>query len=488
MTRPQRPRAATLLTAALLASAALAGSGTAARADAPPDLADPAAAAATWTVAQLTDGSNASGDHGLTADIVLGLASTGTAGDAQRAATDWLAENAADYVTRGAPDSGTVFAGGTAKLALVAAAEHRDPSDFGGLDLTALLLAGLQDTGRISDAGSAGDMSNQFSQSLAVLALERTGDLPDLAVDFLASTQCADGGFPLSLRRNPDRCTSDTDSTGLAVQALIAAGHSDGTDAALDWLEDGQGEDGGFGYNATAVPNSNSTALAVQALVAGGRDEAADLGVTWLRAMQVGCAGAAGDRGAVGYLDPVADGMALRSTAQVVPALAGVPLGDIDAPATTTPGVSGIDCTPDEGQTDGGASGDPGTDDPQDPDEPGDPQDPDDGTSGGTDPGDTDPDDTDPDDTGTGGTTTGGTDSGGTDTGGTTTDGTTTGGTDSGGTTTGGTDTGGTGGVVPDGSLASTGSSPLPLVGLAAALLAAGAAATLVARRRRATH
>ncbi|RKN05385.1 hypothetical protein [Streptomyces radicis] len=141
---PSLRRAAALLPVPLVAGALLLP-GNASHADAPPELDDPAAAAATWAVSQLTDGTHASGDHGLTADLALGFAATGTAGDAAERATDWLAATADDYITRGDPGSGTVFAGGLAKLALVASVEHRDPSDFGGLDLTALLLERLGD-------------------------------------------------------------------------------------------------------------------------------------------------------------------------------------------------------------------------------------------------------------------------------------------------------------------------------------------------------
>ncbi|MDT0266472.1 terpene cyclase/mutase family protein [Streptomyces sp. DSM 44915] len=472
-----------------------------ARADAPPELASPAEAAVAWSVAQLTDGTHASADHGLTADLVLAFAATGTAGDAAERATDWLAANAADYARRGGPDA--VNAGGTAKLALVASVQHRDPGDFGGLDLTGLLLERLNADGRFTDAAPTGDMSNQFSQSLAVLALNREGELPDSAVEFLASTRCDSGGFPLSLSRRPDRCNPDTDSTGMAVQALVDAGRTADAEPALDWLEGQQQANGGFGYNATSAPNSNSTALAVQALLAGGRTEAAASGVSWLRGLQAGCAAPAADRGGVGYMDPEIDGMALRATAQVIPALAGKPLGEIDgAGADPTPGV--IDCAPDDG-TGGGTQG---TSDGGDQGADGGASDAgaaNGGTDGGTDGG------------ADAGQANGGADGGTSDAG---TDGGLAGGASDGdgteppggdpaepgatlGTTTGGSDGGLDGGVSGDdsgltaggtdrdGNLASTGSSVLPLLGWAAALLAAGGGAWALAhrhRRRTAAH
>ncbi|MFD5318568.1 prenyltransferase/squalene oxidase repeat-containing protein [Streptomyces sp. NPDC127098] len=483
----RRPAARLALAGALMAGAMTLPAANAA-ADALPELRDPAAAAATWAAGRLTEGTHAGGDHGLTADIVLGLAASGTAGDTADRATDWLAENAADYITRGGGE-GTVFAGGAAKLALVAAVEHRDPRDFGGQDLTATLLGRLQDTGRFTDAGTTGDMSNQFSQSLAVLALERTGDVPDSAVDFLASTRCADGGYPLSLRRNPDRCTSDTDSTGMAVQALLAVGSTADAEPALDWLEGRQREDGGFGYDAASAPNANSTALAVQALAAGGREDAARRGETWLRSVQVGCAGAAADRGAVGYTEPVANGLALRATAQAIPALAGQALGEIDG-ASSAPDTEPIDCTPDDGSA-GATTGQPGAGgaaNGADADGAANGNTSDGATANGADAGATSGTTTasaTTDGAATDGTTDGGTTDGTTATGGAS-DGTTGGSTSTGTTTSGATTSTTTTGTGPDGNLADTGSSSArPLMAAAALFLLAGCAAYLIARRRR---
>ena len=356
MRRPLRRAAALLPGALLLAALALPGS---ARADvpAPADsgtvLDNPAAAAATWAVSRLTDGSNASGDVGLTADLAMALAATGTDGAAADRITDWLAANAGGYVNPAGAD--TVFAGGTAKLALVASIQGRDAGDFGGHDLTGTLLGRLQDNGRFTDTPSDG--SNQFTQALAVLALEHIDEAPKSAVDFLVSRQCPDGGFPLALNRTPENCVADPDSTGIAVQAAVAADRTAEVLPSLDWLESTQHTSGGF-FDARwpSRPNSNSTALAVQALAAGGRDAAAERGVAWLWTVQVGCDADPTDRGAVGYEEPVANGMALRATAQVIPALAGKALGELDG-TTGARDPYVIDCTPDNGSggTDGGS-------------------------------------------------------------------------------------------------------------------------------------
>ncbi|WP_165906330.1 hypothetical protein [Streptomyces sp. Z26] len=488
--RPARVRrtptgAAALTAAAVAAALLLPGGGTAARADQRSDrapgttaaadtLVSPPKAAATWMAAQLTDGAHAKGDHGLTADIVLALAATGTGGDTADKATDWLETHAAEYVDRGTP--GNVNAGGAAKLALVAAATHRDLADFGDLDLRGTLLGRLQDDGRFTDKASSGDMSNQFTQSLAVLALERTGELPSRAVEFLAKSRCADGGYPLTFKADPAKCKSHTDSTGLAVQALLAAGRTGDAAHGLDWLEKQQLPDGGFRDNGFGTPpgNSNSTALDVQALIAGGRVEAAGKGTAWLRSVQVGCDGAAEDRGAVGYAEPKADGTALRATAQAVPALAAKSLADVDTEGAA-PGLEPVKCGPSGGDS-GGTGGDGGAGDP--------------GGDGGTGGAGGDTDGTSGDDTGgTDGGTDGATGSAGTATGGASSDGDA-GGSDGGsGDTTAGTTTatsaGSTGSTGGGGSLASSGTTALGAGAAAAALLLAGGVTVVLARHRR---
>ncbi|WFB06249.1 hypothetical protein LRS74_03700 [Streptomyces sp. LX-29] len=462
-------------------------------------LTSPANAAATWMGSKLTDGAHAKGDHGLTADIVMGIAATGTGRATAAKATDWLADNAEAYVTRGTP--GKVFAGGTAKLALVAVIEGRDPRKFGGVDLVATLSGRLQDNGRFTDDLPGGDMSNQFTQSLAILALQRTGGLPAKAVDFLAASRCADGGFPLFFKSDPAKCRSHTDSTGLAVQALLGAGRTADAKPALDWLEKQQLPDGGFGDNSfgAGTGNSNTTALDVQALVAGGRIEAAGKGIAWLRSRQLGCSAPAADRGAVGYLEPKIDGSELRATAQAVPALAAVSLAQVDGtkgadvlePIACAPGgdtSGGTNGGTNGGGTDGGGTNGGGTDGggtggdsggngggtSGSTDGGGDGSGTDAGTSGSTDPTPT----PSPSDDSSGGTTGGGTTGGAS--GGTAS----TGGTGTGGTTGGGSGdaTGGTGG---GGSLADTGSAALPYAVGSAALLLTGATAVTLARARR---
>nr|BFF02952.1 hypothetical protein GCM10020241_46270 [Streptoalloteichus tenebrarius] len=312
--------------------------------------ADPAAAAAGWAGRQLRDGERVDGrggvDYGLTADIVLGLASAGTGRETAAKATDWLASKVDAYF-RG--DNGLdLNTGGLAKLALVAQVQHRDPTNFGGRDLFQLLYEQLGDDGKFEAIQHGKDSANTFTQSLALLALHRQGKdmIPEPAVDFLVRTRCANGGFPVVYWAKPDECKSDADGTGIVVQALIAVGRAADAAPALDWLERIQNSEGGFSETeSTATPNANSTALAAQALRAGGRAHAADRAISWLLARQVGCSGKEEDRGAVGWEKPVVTGSTLRATAQVIPALANRSLAEIDG-AGARPGLPVLLCVP----------------------------------------------------------------------------------------------------------------------------------------------
>lgn len=294
---------------------------------------DKADAAAGWLARQMADGERLEvdfggekyADQGLTIDAVFAFAASGVSGTNAGKAITWLAK---PEITTGYVGSGTeAYAGAHAKLMLAAQIRGKNPSSFGGVDLKAGLRSLLTPSGRFSDRSEFGDYSNAVTQSLALLALDRTpAGAPAPAVTFLAGSQCADGGFPLNF--GEATCTSDVDSTALVVQALRVTGDAANAGEGTSWLVTKQHVNGGFGVGANA-PNANSTGVAAQAL-AGHRPAAAVKARQFLKSLQVGCAGADADRGAIAYdttgLNP---GTAPRATAQGVLGLARVPLSEL---------------------------------------------------------------------------------------------------------------------------------------------------------------
>lgn len=328
---------ATLTTVAVLAPAT-------AVAAAPTTTTQPAEAAAGWLAGQLVDGERlqtsfdgqAFDDHGLTADAVLGLAGVGVAAEHITAAADWLASEAAVYIGDGESQA---WAGATAKLLIVADVVAADVHGFGGHDLVTRLQEREQRTGRFADRSEFGDFSNVITQSLAIVALERTTDTgaSAAAVDYLAQQACEDGGFPLIL--DAETCTSTADGTGFAVQALVAAGETATAEAAGDWLVRAQADDGSFG-STDAAKNANSTGLAAAALELLGRGDDALEARGFLARLQSDCDGA--HPGALPFA-PEDAGDVQRATAQALLGLAAVDLATVTA-AGASADVPTFDC------------------------------------------------------------------------------------------------------------------------------------------------
>ncbi|MFD9701162.1 prenyltransferase/squalene oxidase repeat-containing protein [Lentzea sp. NPDC059081] len=294
---------------------------------------DRADAAAGWLARQLVDGERLEvdfggqkfPDQGGTIDAIFAFAAARVSdGNAEKAVT-WLAR---PEITAGYLGTGTEsYAGAHAKLLLATQVRHRSGTSFGGVDVEAGLRALLTPSGRFSDRSEFGDFSNAFTQSFAVIALDRTpGGAPRSSVSFLAGTQCADGGFPQDFGLTP--CVSDVDSTAMAVQALRATGDVINANEGTTWLAGKQNTDGGFSAG-TSASNANSTGLAAEAL-AGHRPVAAGKARQFLRSLQVGCSGPIADRGAISYdstgFDPAT---APRATAQAILGLTGVKLANL---------------------------------------------------------------------------------------------------------------------------------------------------------------
>jgi Prenyltransferase and squalene oxidase repeat len=289
-----------------------------------------AQAAAGWLARQMTHGTHfvlvykgkAYPDQGLTIDAIFAFAATGSADGYGARAITWLEKPAvlSGYIGNGKGES---YAGATAKTALAAEVRGISPVRFGGVNLLARLRKLMQPSGRFSDHSAFGDFSNAFSQSLAVLALSRHGVAPGKAVRFLASSQCANGGFPLDFAQR--KCAADPDSTAMDVQALLAAGWANRAQRGLRWLARVQQRSGGFVGSAGGPANANSTGLAGEAFAAGKWFRRADRARAFLLGQQAGCSAPAGRRGAIAYNSGgFARSTALDGTAQGVLGLADI--------------------------------------------------------------------------------------------------------------------------------------------------------------------
>jgi hypothetical protein len=218
--------------------------------------------------------------------------------------------------------------GDTAKLILAALAAGRDARDFGGIDLVSSLEAKSDDDGLYGGT----EAGNVVSQSLAILALKAAGrPIPASALAWLAAVQLDDGSWSWNGDTTPG--TGDSNSTALALQALVAADEQDAiVNKALDYLHGIQNEDGGFPYQKPSDfgsdTDANSTAYVIQALIATGNDPASgdwtvggNAPLTALAALQL-------ESGAFAWQAAVPDENFL-ATAQAIPALEGKSFLDV---------------------------------------------------------------------------------------------------------------------------------------------------------------
>jgi hypothetical protein len=276
-------------------------------------------------------------NYGETADAAMSLDAAGVAQRAVGRITSYLRHNVAGYA--GTKQSG-FSPGAIGKLMLLAEAQHVRVRHFGGANLVREVRSteGLRDAKRGEyQQNPVGTKQNQefvstTSQALAMLALaesaKRSAQPDPAARRFLVAQQCRDGGFPSQLLTNPRRACkagSDIDSTGYAVQALLATGNRAAARRGVRFLRKSQNSNGGFGI---AGGNANSTAIAVEALVAAHKSLRG--AIHWLRGQQVGCAGRAGRRGAVNFQQGYDPAASLLATSQAATALARKSLAEID--------------------------------------------------------------------------------------------------------------------------------------------------------------
>jgi hypothetical protein len=223
---------------------------------------------------------------------------------------------------------------------------------------TAGAAAATPDPARVGLFGSQDPTyDGAYRQSLALLALAAADVQPPAdAVRWLQQQQCPDGGWQ-AFRPDLDApCTApdsvayagqDVNSTGLAVQALVAVGDDAGAAAGLAWLAAHQSADGGWAYYPDGAPgnasDANSTALALSAFSAAGVPAPRAPGgagpLDALLGLQVGCAGAAAEQGAFTFFGSANDYATVQATLAAAGGSLPVEAGSLsdDAPTLTCP-------------------------------------------------------------------------------------------------------------------------------------------------------
>jgi hypothetical protein len=236
---------------------------------------DAALGALAWVATQqLPDGSFPGFGAGSTADAVFAICAVG--GDPNGFLRDghspisFLGAHASEIAKN---------AGSAGKTILAAVCAGKDPRAFGGVDLIAALEQAYDPaTGRYG--------SDLAGHAFALLALASVGrPIPEAAIVWLRQAQTPEGGWSWSGDASPG--SADTNSTALAIQALVEAGVPSGDASiqrALAYLHTQQNDDGGFPYQKPSPwgtdTDANSTAYVVQALVAAGEDPE---GPAWTR-------------------------------------------------------------------------------------------------------------------------------------------------------------------------------------------------------------
>jgi len=250
---------------------------------------------------------------GVTTDVVFAVAAAGGSPN------QWFVgqgPSMMDYLESTAPEYATGIAA-AGKLALAAICGRRDPANFGGLDLPAQLVTSY-------DAGTGLYGLGLLDQLWSLIALKALGmPIPTAAREWLADQQQANGGF------DAWGYGTDTDTTALAIEALVAAGETITSQAiadALDYLASQQSPTAGFPSSNTWGPdsNSNSTAYCMQALVAAGENP---LGARWTVTNTVPMDDLLSFQTATGAMEwQHGTGDDVMATAQAIPALLSQPL------------------------------------------------------------------------------------------------------------------------------------------------------------------
>ncbi|MGD2205407.1 MAG: prenyltransferase/squalene oxidase repeat-containing protein [Anaerolineae bacterium] len=268
---------------------------------------------------------------GATADVVLAILAVG--GDPSTFDQD--GNTPLTYLDANASTAAT--AGDLSKLIAAAIAAGENPRAFGGVDSVAKLENMIGADGRIG-----GETDTFVSHLLAVLALASAQrPIPAAAVDYIIGAQQEDGSWAWD---GSAETAGDTNTTAFAVQALIAAGKSPGSNVvtkALAYYKGIQNDDGGWPYQSPSDfgtdTDANSTAVTIQALIAAGIDPAGEAWTTAEGSTPVAALEALqNESGAFAWQAAVPDDN-LLATVQALPALAGkaFPLATMDVGEAT---------------------------------------------------------------------------------------------------------------------------------------------------------
>ena len=153
-----------------------------------------------------------------------------------------------------------------------------DPRRFAGTDLVAELRSR-----RDGDGSVDGQVNLTAFYALAMRAAGADPRSLRRPARWLRRAQRPDGGWGIQ----PD-APSEADSTGAALQGLVAAGSRGAATArGADWLRKAQRGGGGWALGSSGVVNSQSAAWAVQGLVAaGGGDRAVTRGIAYMERLR----------------------------------------------------------------------------------------------------------------------------------------------------------------------------------------------------------
>ena len=143
----------------------------------------------------------------------------------------------------------------------------QEVTNFRGINLVTSL------TQYYDDATGAYGGSGFLDQQFAMLGMAASQTVPAKAVQYLKDAQQSNGGWEASVEWG-----TDTNSTGLAMQALIATGEPVASPAIINgftYLRTAQNDDGGFtrdpNFDGGTDSDTNSTAYVIQGLIAAGQ-------------------------------------------------------------------------------------------------------------------------------------------------------------------------------------------------------------------------